>query len=187
MSQESIEDEEYLDEEKGMKQRLCDQVCSCWDHIGAGKCDFAEPGGSGQSGRCGSFFEVIQDFLNLTYSDQFYIHFFEVVYPQIDFQQLKGAQTIQEQGDNIQTLIDLLGQKILKVDLEHIKGEEIVNGNPEHCINLLQLIYQLSMGINEEGGGSPNDGKSSSKRDTSNKKGMIESSEKDQSSPSPSS
>ena len=40
-------------------------------------------------------------------------------------------------GDNIQTLIDLLGQKILNVDLEHIKGDEIVNGNPEHTINLL--------------------------------------------------
>ena len=43
-----------------------------------------------------------------------------------------------------------MGQKILHVDLEHIKGEEIVNGNPQHCINLLQLIYQLSMGIQDE-------------------------------------
>lgn len=44
-------------------------------------------------------------------------------------------------ADNIQTLIDLLSQKILSVDLEHIKGEEIASGNPQHTINLLQLIY----------------------------------------------
>lgn len=60
-------------------------------------------------------------------------------------------------AENIQTLVDLLSQKILNVDLEHIKGEEIVNGNPQHAINLLQLIYQLSMGMegdeeNEEDG-----------------------------------
>jgi hypothetical protein len=39
---------------------------------------------------------------------------------------LEGASTPEEIADNIQTLIDLLGQKILNVDLEHIKGEEIV-------------------------------------------------------------
>lgn len=45
---------------------------------------------------------------------------------------------------NIQTLIDLLGSQILKYDLSHIKGEEIVNGNPEHCINLLQLVQEIA-------------------------------------------
>lgn len=30
-------------------------------------------------------------------------------------------------------------------DMNHIRGDEIVNGNPEHCINLLQILQQISM------------------------------------------
>jgi hypothetical protein len=40
-------------------------------------------------------------------------------------------------AENIQALIDLLSDEILKFDLSHIRGDEIVAGNPEHCINLL--------------------------------------------------
>jgi hypothetical protein len=29
--------------------------------------------------------------------------------------------------------------------MSHIVGLEIVNGNPEHCINLLQILQQISM------------------------------------------
>jgi hypothetical protein len=29
-------------------------------------------------------------------------------------------------------------------DMSHIRGDEIVNGNPEHCINLLQILQQIS-------------------------------------------
>lgn len=39
----------------------------------------------------------------------------------------------------------MLGEQILKYDLSHIKGEEIVSGNPEHCINLLQLVQEISV------------------------------------------
>ena len=28
--------------------------------------------------------------------------------------------------------------------MNHIRGDEIVNGNPEHCINLLQILHQIS-------------------------------------------
>jgi len=71
------------------------------------------------------------------FSDQFYIQFFEGAFPDIDFSSLEEAQTEEEMAENIQALIDLLSEEILKYDLSHIKGEEIVNGNPEHCINLL--------------------------------------------------
>jgi hypothetical protein len=30
------------------------------------------------------------------------------------------------------------------IDLGHIRGDEIVAGNPEHCINLLQLAKEIS-------------------------------------------
>jgi len=48
-------------------------------------------------------------------------------------------------AENIQALIDLLSEEILKYDLSHIKGTEIVSGNPEHCINLLQLAKEISL------------------------------------------
>jgi len=57
---------------------------------------------------------------------------------------LEEAQTEEEMAENIQALIDLLSEEILKYDLSHIRGDEIVNGNPEHCINLLQLAKEIS-------------------------------------------
>ena len=48
-------------------------------------------------------------------------------------------------ADNIQALIDLLSEDILKYDLSHIKGAEIVDGNAEHCINFLQLAKEISL------------------------------------------
>ena len=49
---------------------------------------------------------------------------------------------------NIQTLIDLLSEEILRYDLSHIRGDQIVSGNPEHCINLLQLAKEISCMMN---------------------------------------
>ena len=63
-------------------------------------------------------------------------------------------------AENIQALIDLLAQEILKYDLSHIKGDEIVSGNAEHCINLLQLVHEISLMIadKQEGGAEGADG-----------------------------
>lgn len=70
-------------------------------------------------------------------SDMFYIQFFQAAFPEIDFSQLEEANNEDEMAENIQALIELLGSQILKYDLSHISGREIVSGNPEHCINLL--------------------------------------------------
>ena len=53
-------------------------------------------------------------------------------------------------ADNIQDLIDFLGEQVLKVDLSALSGVEIVCGNPEHCIRLLQLIQDLTQLMTEE-------------------------------------
>lgn len=59
-------------------------------------------------------------------------------------------------AENIQALIDLLSDEILKYDLSHIRGDEIVNGNPEHCINLLQLAKEISQMLqNQQEGQDP--------------------------------
>lgn len=67
-----------------------------------------------------------------------------MAFPDIDFSNIKEAQTEEQMAANLQYLIDLLGKQILKYDLSHISGEEIVQGNPEHCINLLQLVLEIS-------------------------------------------
>lgn len=70
--------------------------------------------------------------------DQFYMQFFMSAFPDSDFSKLVLNTDDEEvMGSNIQELIDMLSQKILMYDLEHIKGDQIVQGNPEHCINLL--------------------------------------------------
>jgi hypothetical protein len=61
-------------------------------------------------------------------------------------------------AENIQALVDLLGMQILKYDLSHIRGEEIVNGNPEHCINLLQLVQEIAAMIQNKGAANGNSG-----------------------------
>jgi len=72
-----------------------------------------------------------------------------MAYPEINFYSLlEGNDDMdedpQKMAECIQAIIDLLATEILTFDMSHIKGEEIVSGNPEHCINLLQILQQIS-------------------------------------------
>jgi len=53
-------------------------------------------------------------------------------------------------GENIQALIDLLAEEITKQDLSHVSGLEIARGDPDHCLELLQIIHQLTVMMAEE-------------------------------------
>jgi len=56
----------------------------------------------------------------------------------LDFSELQPGETDEQVGENIQALIDLLSEEIMKgVDLRHISGLEIACGNPDHCLELL--------------------------------------------------
>ncbi|CDW83414.1 UNKNOWN [Stylonychia lemnae] len=92
------------------------------------------------------------DDLGVFFGDAFYIQFFQAAFPDIDFSNLQEADTEEGQAENIQNLIDLLGGQILRYDLSHIRGSEIVNGNPEHCINLLQLVQEISVMLDNRQG-----------------------------------
>lgn len=49
-------------------------------------------------------------------------------------------------GENIQTLIDLLAEDIMRgANLQHINGLEIACGNPDHLLELLQILHQLTV------------------------------------------
>ena len=67
-----------------------------------------------------------------------------MAYPDFDFASLleddEENEDPEKMADCIQALVDLLSQEILMTDMGHIRGDEIINGNPEHCINLLQIL-----------------------------------------------
>lgn len=71
-----------------------------------------------------------------------------MAYPEINFYSLLEGDDADEDPEKmakcIQAIVDLLSEEILKFDMNHIRGDEIVNGNPEHCINLLQILHQIS-------------------------------------------
>ena len=87
-------------------------------------------------------------------SDQFYLIVFEEAFPQIDFSELKPGETEEEAGENLQMLIDMLGEQILNLDLKHIRGDEIVKGNMADLSQFLQLVLEVSLLVAEkrEGG-----------------------------------
>lgn len=76
----------------------------------------------------------------------------------------------------------MLSQKILMYDLEHIKGDQIVQGNPEHCINLLQLAKEISCMMNSNSneldanqlGGDEDFGEGDSNGDGQNEQDLLE-------------
>ena len=84
------------------------------------------------------------------YSDTFYLQYFDAAFPDLDFSELQPGQTDEQVGDNIQALIDLLAEEITRQDLSHISGLEIACGDPDHCLELLQIMHQLTVMMAEE-------------------------------------
>lgn len=78
------------------------------------------------------------DDLELFFSDTFFLQYFDATFPDLDFSELQPGETDEQVGENIQALIDLLQEEIMKgVNLQHISGMEIACGNPDHCLELL--------------------------------------------------
>lgn len=84
--------------------------------------------------------EEIHDYA-VFFQHQFYIECFQMAYPSYDFSPLIKAtdeeESAEQMAECIQSLINLLAEEILVYDMNHIRGDEIVHGNAEHCINLL--------------------------------------------------
>jgi hypothetical protein len=66
---------------------------------------------------------------------------------------LEQATTSKEVAENIQSIIDLLEDSILKQDLSSISPQEIVKGNIEHAINLTMILFEVCklMADNDDG------------------------------------
>lgn len=100
-------------------------------------------------------------------SDLFYIEIFKVIMEQ-SHQPFNEAEFDRETrsmtaGERIQTLIHILSRDIVQVDLEHIKGEKIANGDKKHIANMLQLLDALSQNLKQELHGGEEDGEEEQK------------------------
>ena len=106
--------------------------------------------GSGQPSR--RYRRVLQVTTIQSYhdSDAFYLQYFDAAFPDLDFSELQAGDTEELVGENIQALIDLLSEQIMRADLSHISGIEIACGNPDHCLELLQIIHQLTVVMAEQ-------------------------------------
>ena len=92
------------------------------------------------------------DFLR---SDSFFIQIFKTILgnsPQLfDEERFLEETKNMTEGQRIQALIDKLDSEILGINLDHIKGEKIAEGDRKHIINLLQLLDALSMSDENRG------------------------------------
>lgn len=98
--------------------------------------------------------DELQDYEFLQ-SDTFFIDVFKNILgnsPQLFDEERFMAETSNlTPGQRIQSLIDKLDSEILGIDLDHIKGEKIEQGDKKHILNLLQLLDALSMGDQNKG------------------------------------
>ena len=91
-------------------------------------------------------------------SDTFYIEVFKVIQAQsahpLDQVKFDRETRGQTPGERIQSLINKLGQEVLMMDISHIKGEKIAQGDIKHLSDMLQLLEALWYNQNQN----PSDG-----------------------------
>ena len=86
--------------------------------------------------------EEVRD-VTIFFSDQFYLRWFEVAFPTVDFSSLELAESKQEMVANVQVLISFMESHVLKRDL-NIKGADIIKGNKTACNNFVKVIRDVS-------------------------------------------
>jgi hypothetical protein len=77
--------------------------------------------------------------------DDIYIEIFEKEFDEVDFHGLKGAHSNQQKTENLQIMIDFLGNAIYEMDLSHIEPSEIIKGDLDHIQRFVKLLYEWSM------------------------------------------
>ncbi len=81
---------------------------------------------------------------------QLYLQLFERMFPFMDLNIQNLMADVTSEGEKIQVLIEILSQDILTMDLSHIKGVKIENGDLKHLLNFLQILLELSNLIQEK-------------------------------------
>jgi len=104
----------------------------------------------------------------LTQAD-LYIEIFKVMFPVLEPVLNAGFGEDVTDEELIQYLINVLAKDIIKMDLGHISGELIAQGDAKNILNFLQLLFEISNMVVEGDSGSKKS-KRSKKRKDKNKK-----------------
>ena len=86
--------------------------------------------------------DQITDVETFTY-DSLYLQLFEAFFPNQNLNQIQAGDTAEEMASNIQTLIDLLGESVLEIDLSFISSMGIVQGELIHIAKFLEVILEV--------------------------------------------
>ncbi|KAM3145376.1 hypothetical protein pb186bvf_002420 [Paramecium bursaria] len=77
-------------------------------------------------------------------NEKVYCEMFKIMFPFLE----QDVNSIQKEknpvGEKLQGLIEILSYPILSMDLSHISGKDIANGDSKHLLNLLQILKELS-------------------------------------------
>ena len=84
--------------------------------------------------------------------DEFYIDIFEKEFNEIDFHDLKGAQSVEQKAENLQIMIDFLGNGVYEMDLSHIEPAEVLGGNYDHIHRFVKLLHEWSLSQSDRDG-----------------------------------
>ena len=92
-----------------------------------------------------SIFEANQDEWDIQdfQSDIFYIKICEVLFPEVNFQDLTPGETVDQVGDNINAIIDYIQQIAQDIDLSQLDGYMIANGDLPSIFTILNLVHGL--------------------------------------------
>lgn len=97
--------------------------------------------------------DEIDDYMFLR-SDAFYIQIFKTIVgnsPSLfDEDRFMLETENMTEGERIQALINKLDSEILQIDLSHIKGKNIADGETKDIVNILQLLDLLSVSEEQE-------------------------------------
>lgn len=77
--------------------------------------------------------------------DEYYIEIFEKEFKEVDFHDLKGAQSTRQKAENLQVMIEFLGNAVYEMDLSHIEPAEILKGNYDHINRFVKLLHEWSI------------------------------------------
>ena len=53
-----------------------------------------------------------------------------------------GAKSVEQKAENLQIMIDFLGNSVYETDLSHIESTEILEGNYNHINRFVKLLYE---------------------------------------------
>jgi|JI6StandDraft_1071083.scaffolds.fasta_scaffold36459_1 hypothetical protein len=76
-------------------------------------------------------------------NEQIYFEICNIVFHSHSIELIKINESKGSSGEKLQALIELVS-KVINMDLSHISGKLIVQGNMQHLKNLLQLFEYLS-------------------------------------------